>query len=397
MAEPVLRLKRGHDRPRAHPWIFKGDVADASDVPPGTAVAVVDAAARFVGRGFYNPRPALCCRILTRHDEALDAAFFRRRVEAAVALRDAPGADARPAARAPSTAARLVWSEADGLPGLIVDRYGEVIAVQCQTLGMAAARATIIAALRGLAGDRPVWNADEEAAAALEGFAPARGWFDRPGPEHVVVDEGNVRLRVALTTGHKTGLYLDQAENRRRASAVARGRDVLDAFSYTAGFACHALAAGARRAVCLESGPDAIAGARDNFALNGVADRAEIRSGNAFDELRRLERGGARYGLVVLDPPPFARSRAALEAAARGSKEINLRGMRLLAPGGHLMTFSCSHHLSPPLFEEICRDAAIDADVPLRVIDRLGQASDHPVLLAVPETRYLTGLLLQRI
>jgi 23S rRNA (cytosine1962-C5)-methyltransferase len=254
----------------------------------------------------------------------------------------------------------------------------------------------IVGALRGLLGDRPVFMSDEEAPAVLEGFAPARGWFDRPGPDAVVVDEGSVRLRADLVTGHKTALYLDQAWNRRRAAGLARGLEVLDAFCYTAGFACHALAGGARRAVCLESGPDAIAGARENLALNGVADRAEIRAGNAFDELRRLERAGERYGLVVLDPPPFARSRAALEAAGRGYKEINLRAMRLLAPGGHLMTFSCSHHVSPSLFEEICRGAAVDADVPLRVIDRPGQAPDHPVLLAVPETRYLTGLLLQR-
>lgn len=291
---------------------------------------------------------------------------------------------------------RLVWSEADFLPGLVVDRYGEVLAVQCQTLGVARVRQVVVAALRTLLGERPVLSADDDAPAALEGFTPERGWLDRPGPDHLVVEEGSVRLRVSLVTGHKTGLYLDQAENRRRAGTLARGQDVLDAFSYTAGFACHALSGGARRAVCLESAPDAIAGARENVALNGVAARAEIRAINAFDELRRLERAGERFGLVILDPPPFARSRAALEAAGRGYKEINLRAMRLLAPGGHLMTFSCSHHVSPSLFEEICRAAAVDADVPLRVIDRLGQASDHPVLLTVPETRYLAGLLLQQ-
>jgi 23S rRNA (cytosine1962-C5)-methyltransferase len=253
-----------------------------------------------------------------------------------------------------------------------------------------------VAELRALLGDRPVLDADEDAAGALEGFAPARGWRDRPGPDHVIVDEGPVRLRASLVTGHKTGLYLDQAGNRTRAAALGRGQDVLDAFSYTAGFACHALVGGARRALCVESAPDAVAGARDNAELNGVAARVEIRAVNAFDELRRLERAGEHFGLVVLDPPPFARSRAALEAAGRGYKEINLRAMRLLAPGGHLMTFSCSHHVAPALFEEICRAAAADAGVPLRVIERLGQASDHPVLLAVPETRYLTGLLLQR-
>jgi 23S rRNA (cytosine1962-C5)-methyltransferase len=388
-AGAVLRLKRGHDRPRVHPWIFKGDVADVSDVAPGTAVTVVDSAARLVGRGFYNPRPALCCRILTRRDELIDASFFRRRLQAALALRaDVTGA---------ATAGRLVWSEADFLPGLVVDRYGEVLVVQCQTLGMASVRPVVVAELRALLGERPVLDADDDAPAALEGFAPARGWFDRPGPDHVVIAEGAVRLEVALGAGHKTGLYLDQAENRRRVAARAAGQDVLDAFSYTAGSACHALAAGARRAVCLESAPEAIAGARANLELADAAARSEIRAGNAFDELRRFERAGEQFGLVILDPPPFARSRATLEAAGRGYKEINLRAMRLLAPGGHLMTFSCSHHVSPSLFEEICRAAAADAEVPLRVIDRLAQASDHPVLLTVPETRYLTGLLLQHV
>lgn len=390
-AQPRLRLKRGHDRPRAHPWIFKGDVADVPDIAPGDPVTVVDAAGRFVGRGFYNPRPALCCRILTRRDEPLDGALIGRRLVAALAFRRALG---RPLEGA--TAGRLVWSEADRLPGLIVDRYRDVLVVQCQTLAMARRRGVVAAELRALLGPQPVLSADDDLAAGLEGFAPERGWLDGEGPDAVEVLEGDVRLRVALGAGQKTGLYLDQADNRHRVEPLARDQVVLDAFAYTAGFACHALRAGARRAVCLESSPEAVRGARDNLALNAAADRAEVRAVNAFDELRRMERGGERFGLIALDPPPFARSRAALEAAARGYKEINLRGMRLLAPGGHLMTFSCSHHLSPPLFEEICRDAAIDADVPLRVIDRLGQASDHPVLLAVPETRYLTGLLLQR-
>ena len=209
--------------------------------------------------------------------------------------------------------------------------------------------------------------------------------------------EGGVGFEVTIGVGHKTGLYLDQCENRTRVGALAQGRDVLDAFSYTAGFACHALRGGALRAVCIESSPEAIAGARQNLALNGFEAQAEIRAENAFDELRRLERGGARFGVIVLDPPPFARSRSALDAATRGYKEINLRAMRLLERGGSLLTFSCSHHVSEALFEEICRDAAADAGVRLRVVDRLGQSSDHPVLLSVPETRYLKGLLLEAL
>jgi 23S rRNA (cytosine1962-C5)-methyltransferase len=386
MPGAMLRLKRGRDRARVHPWIFKGDVADVGGAEPGDAVTIVDAAHHLVGRGFFNPRPALCCRVLTREDEPLDAAFFTRRVRAAIALRGAG-----------TTLGRLVWSEADGLPGLVVDRYGDVLAIQCLTLGMARQRAPVIDAVRAAVGDLPVFSADDPVSAGLEGFAPERGWVDRPGPDAVTVEEDGVKLRVTLGSGHKTGLYLDQRANHRRVAETARGRTVLDAFAYTAAFACHALARGARQAVCIESSADALATARENLALNEASDRATLVAANVFDELRRLERDGARFGLVVLDPPPFARSRGALDAAARGYKEINLRAMRLLEPGARLATFSCSHHVSEAMFEEICRDAAADADVSLRVVETLTQSADHPVLLTVPETRYLKGLLLERV
>ena len=388
--QPTLRLKRGHEAARTHPWIFKGDVADVSDVEPGSAVTVIDAGGRFVGRGFYNPRPALCCRILTWIDELLDAGFFQRRIETAAARRRGP-------AQGPPTLCRLVWSEADGLPGLVVDRYGPVLVTQCLTLGMARARPLVTAALGSLLGEASVFDMDDPTSARLEGFSAALGWAGASGPRTVRVIEHGVTFEVTIGAGHKTGLYLDQRENRARVGALARDRDVLDAFSYTAGFACHALRGGARRAVCIESSPEAIAGARQNLALNGVADRAEISATNVFDELRRLEREGTRFGVIVLDPPPFARSRSALDAAARGYKEINLRALRLLERGGSLLTFSCSHHVSDTMFDEICRDAAADAGVRLRVVDRLGQAHDHPVLLTIPETRYLKGLHLESL
>ncbi len=389
--QPALRLKRGHEAARTHPWIFKGDVADVSEVEPGSAVTVVDSSGRFVGRGLYNPRPALCCRILTWADEPVDAAFFKRRLETAVSLR------ARGHSQGPPALCRLVWSEADGLPGLVVDRYGPVLVTQCLTLGMARARPLFTAALGGILGEASVFDMDEPTSARLEGFSAALGWAGSSGPRTVRVIEDGVTFEVTIGAGHKTGLYLDQRENRARVGALARDRDVLDAFSYTAGFACHALRGGARRAVCIESSPDAIAGARQNLALNGFTAQVEIHASNVFDELRRLERDGARFGVVVLDPPPFARSRSALDAAARGYKEINLRAMRLLERGGSLLTFSCSHHVSDSMLEEICRDAAADAGVRLRVVERLGQARDHPVLLSIPETRYLKGLHLEAI
>jgi 23S rRNA (cytosine1962-C5)-methyltransferase len=386
----VLRLKRGHhQRARTHPWIFKGEVADVSPVAPGEAVTVVDAGGRFVGRGLFNPRPALCCRILTWEDEAIDAGFYGRRLRAAITARARDGV-------APE-AVRLVWSEADGLPGLVVDRYGPVLVVQCLTLGMARARAAVVAGLRERLGDLPVCNLDDALVARLEGFEPAAGWVDRPGPAEVVVAEGTVRLALRPGAGHKTGPYLDQAANRLRVAAAAGPGDMLDVFAYTGGFACHALSAGAHRAICVESSPEAVAGARRNLELNGLAVRAELRAVNAFDELRRLDRGRERFDLIVLDPPPFARARTVLAAALRGYKEINLRALRLLAPGGRLATFSCSHHVDETTFEATVREAAADAGVRLRVVERLPQAPDHPVLLTVPETRYLKGMLLQAL
>jgi len=383
----VLRLKRGHDRARVHPWIFKGDVADVSDgVEPGGVVTIVDAAGRFVGRGLFNPRPALCCRILSWADEAIDASFWQRRLVTAVAARTSRGGGVR-----------LVWSEADALAGLVVDRYGPVAVLQTVTLGMARRRDELAAALRAIVGEVAVFCADDLTAATLEGFEPAAGWLDAAGPTSVVIEEGPTRLLVRIGGGHKTGLYLDQADNRLRVGPHGAARAVLDVFAYTAGFACHALLAGATSAICIESSKDALAGAIDNLALNGVAARAEVRDVNAFDELRRLDRAGERFGLIVLDPPPFARGRSALEGALRGYKEINLRAIRLLEPGGVLATFSCSHHVSADAFEGMVRDAAADAGARLRLLAPLTQSADHPVLLTVPETRYLKGLLLERM
>jgi 23S rRNA (cytosine1962-C5)-methyltransferase len=271
-----------------------------------------------------------------------------------------------------------------------------VVVVQCLTLGMARRRVALAAALRAAIGEVAVFSADDAVSAGLEGFTPTSGWFDEaPGPASVVVDEGTARLLVRFGAGHKTGLYLDQTDNRRRVGALAGGRTVLDAFAYTAAFACQALTAGATHAVCIESSKEALAGAIDNLALNGVAERAEVRDENAFDALRALERGGRRFGVVILDPPPFARTRTAVPGALRGYKEINLRAARLLEPGGVLATFSCSYHVSESAFEETVRSAAVDARVRLRLLGSLGQSADHPALLTVPETRYLKGLLLQ--
>ena len=355
---------------------------------------VLDAAGHPVGRGYYNPRPGIACRLLTGPGEVVDAALIRRRLAAALEYRRGaglvPGDDG---------AYRLCWSEADGLPGLVVDRYGRVLVMQCLTLGMARLADAVVEALGALFEGQRVYRLDDPGAARVEGFEPRRGWVPAgdDSPVTVRVTEGDCALMVRLGAGHKTGLYLDQRENHRLVAAHAPGRRVLDAFAYTGAFACHALRVGAREALLIESSADAVEGARENLAANEVAARATIREANAFDELRALAAGHERFGLVVLDPPPFTRRKDALDAAARGYKEINLRGLRLLEPGGILATFSCSHHVTPELFESVCRAAAGDAGLTVRVLATLGQSRDHPVLLAVPETRYLTGLLLQRV
>ena len=382
-----LILKRGEDaRLRAgHPWIYRSQIADLKGFSrAGEAVEVLDAAGHYLGQGFYNPRPSLCCRLLTRRDEAVDAEFFQRRLEAAW--------DYRRTARLISDAYRLCWSEADGLPGLVVDRYGPVSVVQCLTLGMWEASAWIEAAIGRLFPGGAIHRQDEATAARLEGFVPRQ---DPAGPELVVAEDG-CRFGVTPGGGHKTGLYLDQAENRALVARHAAGRRMLDAFCFSGGFACHALKAGASHAVLLDSSPDALGLARRNLELNGVAERAELKEGNAFDLLRELEAAGERFGVVVLDPPPFTRRKDSIGAAARGYKEINIRALRLLEPGGVLATFSCSHHITPGTFEDICRDAAGDVGVQARLLHTLSQRRDHPVLLTIPESRYLTGLLLER-
>ncbi len=273
----------------------------------------------------------------------------------------------------------------------MVDRYGPVSVLQCLTLGMAKAADWVREALERLFPGDEIVRLDDATAARIEGFEAVR----ESREAELIVEEGAGRFAVVLGGGHKTGLYLDQRENRALVAGHARGRRVLDAFSYAGGFAVQALLAGAGSALLLDSSADALAMARRNLALNDVEQRAEAVLGNAFDGLRELESRGERFGLVVLDPPPFTRRKEAVEAAARGYKEINLRGLRLLEPGGLLATFSCSHHVTPALFEDICRQAAGDAAVRARVLATLTQSRDHPVILTIPETRYLTGLLLQ--
>ena len=387
---PRIVLAPGKDRrARAgHLWIYAGEIARREGRPePGDAVDVVDARGRFIGRGHDNPASTISVRLFThRRDEALDAGLVRRRLAAAIAWR-------RRFLPAGATC-RLVFSEGDWLPGLTVDRYGPVLVLQIGTLGMDRLRDVIVDALDDALHPRGIFEKSDMPARAHEKLGPQVGVLRGEVPPEVEVDLDGVRQIVAIGGGQKTGLFLDHRDSRRLLQPWAAGRRVLDVFCHSGAFALAALAAGAREATGIEIAADAVATARRNASLNGFGDRCRFLEANAFDALRGMERAGERYDLIVLDPPAFTKSARAADAARRGYKEINLRALKLCAPGGILLTASCSYHVSPEEFLDIVRSAAADVGRPVTLLAQGGQAPDHPVNLAVPETRYLKVALL---
>ena len=391
MTRVVLRPQSEARIRGGHPWVYRADVARLDGTwRDDEAVTVCAADGRVLGRGFYNPRPQIVCRLVTRHDEPVDDALLRRRLETAWAFRRTLAYD--------GDAGRIVFGEGDALPGLVVDRYGAVLVLQALTRGVAVRAGRLAELAAEVTGARAVYRRGDPTAAAIEGFEDASGWLVGQAEAVAEIREGPCRFQVDLGGGQKTGFYLDQRENREEVGARAAGRTVLDAFAYTGAFAAWALRGGAVSVLALDSSGVACARAAAHLAANappGGAARHEVLEANAFDALRAFERDGRRFDLIVLDPPPFTRRRTAVDAALRGYKEINLRALRCLRLGGLLATFSCSHHVSPALFEEVCRAAVEDVARPVRVHARMDQARDHPVLLAVPETRYLTGLLLE--
>lgn len=372
-----------------HLWIYAGEIKSV-DGPyaPGDIVDVRAADRSFIGRGYINLRSTIAVRLLTHRRERIDEGFFRGRLAEALALR------ARLVRG--TTAYRLVYSEGDGLPGLIVDRYGDIVVVQCLTLGMARQQPLLVRILEDLLAPRAVYARNDAAVRRLEGLPAETGFLSGEAPPVQEIDEGGVRFRVDVGGGHKTGFYLDQRENRQAVAAYAaqaRG-EVLDAFCYTGGFAMHMARAGAT-VVGIDSSAETVAAAAEHARLNGVADRCTFRAGNAFDILHALAHEGPRFDLVVLDPPAFAPSRSRVERAVAGYKEINLRALKVLRPGGILVSCSCSYHVSEELLLATIAEAARDARRRVRLLEARMQSRDHPIHPGVPETRYLTCLLLE--
>ena len=369
---PRARIFQGHD------WVYGTEVRKVFGNPqPGDVVALKDFKDRFLGSAMFNPHSQIVARRFSRRKQELNGDFFSRRISQAVELRRR---------RLPEeTLTRLVWSESDGLPGLIVDRYADYLVVQTLTIAMECRLPIILNVLEDLLSPRGIIVRNDSPILAAEGISPSVRVARGQQPEPFAARSGSVQFMIDLQTGQKTGLYLDQLDNYAAVARFARGRRVLD---------CFCALAGASEVTAVDVSQDAMDAVARNTRLNGVS--VQCVTDNAFDFLKKeaaLVRDGGehKWDLIILDPPSFTRNKKSVHDAMRGYKEIHLRAMKLLAPGGILSTFCCSHHAGADLFRESVLDAAIDAPATLRLMQQHGQRADHPVLLNIPETEYLKG------
>ena len=392
--EARLVLKPGRDKSlrHRHPWIFSGAIERVEGTPAfGDTVAVLAQDGTFLARAAYNPQSQIRARVWS-FDPAVkvDAAFLETRLATSIARRAAVPAG--------SDGMRLVHGESDGLPGLIVDRYADTAVVQLLAAGVERWRELWAPALVRTAGVCYVYERSDVEVRALEGLQPRVGSLLGEAPSNVRITEDGIVYEIDVAKGQKTGFYLDQRDNRALAARLARDGDVLNAFCYTGGFSLAALHGGARHVSSIDTSEEALALARRNVELNAFdAARAEWIAADVFAYLRRLRDQGRHFGLIVLDPPKFAPTEKHVAKAARAYKDINLWAMKLLAPGGHLLTFSCSGAVDPDLFQKIVAGAASDAHTDLQIRRRLQAAIDHPASIHFPEGEYLKGLWLQAV
>jgi len=385
MLPNVTISARGEQRLRSgHLWIYRTDVADVR-AEAGDRVLVRSPRGRTLGHALFSDRSQIALRLLTYGEEPADDALIRRRVTSALEFRESLQIDA--------TAFRLIHGEGDLLPSLVVDRYGDYLVVQALSQGMDRLLPAIVAILQEIVHPKGILARNDPRARLLEGLEQRVDVLAGDVPEAVGIREGAIEYDVDVRRGQKTGLFLDQRENRAAAAFYAEGR-LLDCFSYTGGFAL-GLGRRCRETVALDVSEEAIAQLRQNAARNGVA--VDARVGNVFDELRGLERLGERFDIIVLDPPAFAKNKAAVAKATTGYKEINLRALKLLNPGGTLVTCSCSYNVHEAAFAGIVQDAAVDAETQVTVVEKRMQGRDHPVLLGVPETYYLKCFILRKL
>lgn len=407
---PILTLKPGREKSllRRHPWVFSGAVERVDGNPgSGETVDVLDAKGQFIARAAYSPSSQIRARVWSFDPaEQVDADFFRRRIQTALAHRATLGLLSPLQARSSlgqgqGVGCRLIHAESDQLPGLVVDRYSDVLVLQSLTAGCEFWRETLADLLLEETGAAAIYERSDADVRELEGL-PVRNGLMRgalPNNEHrISITENNLKFLVNIAEGHKTGFYLDQRANRQRVGQLAQGRDVLNCFCYTGGFTVYALAGGAKSVLSIDSSADALALGGENLVLNNLPiEKAEWLEADVFQALRKLRDQARSFDLIVLDPPKFAATAAQAERAARGYKDINLLAFKLLRPGGILATFSCSGGIDASLFQKIVAGAALDAGVDASIVEHFSQGGDHPVSLHFPEGAYLKGLVCLKV
>lgn len=396
----VVRLKSGKDRAirRRHPWIFSGAIESVSGDPKsGAVVSVVDHRGDVIGRGCFSPSSQIRVRMLSFDDAVVvDDEFVFAKVEAATALRRAVVLDATDGRATDS--ARLVFAESDGLPGVIVDVYADTCVLQCQSAGAEAMRDVVVAALQKFVSPARIYERSDAEIRTLEGLTPRKGLLSGaplPAGNLVQMRENGLLFNVDVDAGHKTGFYLDQRDSRDTLRRIARGKRVLNCFCYTGGFTIAALKGGASSVVSVDASQPALELGQKNALDNGFTDDVhDWLRGDCFDVLRGLYDDGDRFDVVVLDPPKFASKAEHRDRAARGYKDLLIRGLKLVRDGGFVFTFSCSGAIDRAFFKEIATQASLEARRPTKIVAELGHAKCHPVSTSFPEGEYLKGLLL---
>ena len=395
----ILNAGREKSLLRRHPWIFSGAIHHIDgNVASGGTVDLLSFNKQFLARAAYSPNSQIRARVWTFEDEPVDKEFFRRRIRTAI--------DTRNSIFDPTDAARLIYAESDNLPGLIVDRYGDVLVLQSLTAGTEFWKETIADILLEETGLSIIYERSDADIRELEGLEPKtgvlRGTLSSPALSQVEgfifpITENRLKFNVNFAEGHKTGFYIDQRKNRLRVRELAKGRDVLDCFCYTGGFSVNALAGGAMSVLSVDSSGDALVLCKENVALNNLdVSRHTTLEGDVFHLLRKFRDEARSFDMIILDPPKFAPTAAHAEKATRAYKDINLFGFKLLRPGGLLVTFSCSGGVDAALFQKIVAGAALDAGIDAQIVEHMSQGADHPIALQFPEGAYLKGLICLR-
>jgi 23S rRNA (cytosine1962-C5)-methyltransferase len=390
MDDKIIRLRKGKKGRLApmHPWVFKGQIRKlTSSVRPGDIVTVISNEDAFLGRGYFNPASEIAIRLFTFKDEAIDGAFLSRRIKESV--------DKRAHLDSVTDAKRLIFSEADGLPGLIADLYGRTLVLQVFTLGMEKLKERIVALIRDAVRPDFIYERSDSPFRKTEGLKNVEQWIGPAGNTDIEIREGRARFIVDIKRGHKTGFYLDQRRSRLALGEISKGKKALDLFCYTGGFSINAALGGATEVLGIDTKEDWLVAARRNASINNVSGKTVFMASDAFKALKDICDSGRKFDIIVLDPPSFLKSKKDIVMASRGYRELNTMAFRALEKDGVLCTFSCSHNMSNDIFSGIVKDSAKAAGRDFKILKRRHQDKDHPILKEVPQTEYLKGYFLK--